>query len=59
MPNLCACQLAMPLGYSIADGIGLGLIAYAAIKLLNGQVKSCPPVVYLVAGIFTLKLDFL
>jgi len=51
--------LAMPLGYSIADGIGLGFISYAVIKVLNGQVKSCPPVVYLVAAIFALKFGFL
>ncbi|TLM77015.1 NCS2 family permease [Microbulbifer harenosus] len=51
--------LAMPLGYSIADGIGLGFIAYTGIKLLNGQYRECPPVVYLVAGIFALKFAFL
>ena len=51
--------LAMPLGYSIADGIGLGFIAYAGIKLLNSQYRECPPVVYLVAGIFVLKFAFL
>lgn len=51
--------LAMPLGYSIADGIGLGFISYAGIKLLNGQFKTCPPVVYLVASIFVLKFAFL
>ncbi|WP_226662496.1 NCS2 family permease [Microbulbifer aggregans] len=51
--------LAMPLGYSIADGIGLGFIAYAGIKLLNGQFRECPPVVYLVGGIFVLKFMFL
>lgn len=51
--------LAMPLGYSIADGIGLGFIAYAGIKLLNGQYRECPPVVYLVGSIFVLKFMFL
>lgn len=51
--------LAMPLGYSIADGIGLGFITYAAIKLLGGQVRSCPPVVYFVAAVFALKFAFL
>jgi len=31
-------MLGMPLSYSIADGIGLGFIAYFAIKLLAGRV---------------------
>ncbi len=51
--------IAMPLGYSIADGIGLGFISYAAIKLISGRIKECPPVVYVVAVIFALKFLFL
>ena len=47
--------IAMPLSYSIADGIGLGFIAYAAINLLSGNYKTCPLVVYVVAGIFAFK----
>lgn len=44
--------LAMPLSFSIADGIGLGFICYAAIKVLSGQAKGCPLAVYVVALIF-------
>ena len=51
--------LAMPLSYSIADGIGLGFITYAAIKLLSGQAKDCTLAVYLVAAIFAVKFAFL
>lgn len=51
--------IAMPLGYSIADGIGLGFISYAVIKVLSGRIKQCPPVVFVVAGIFALKFFFL
>ncbi len=47
--------IAMPLGYSIADGIGLGFIAYAAIKILTGNFKGCPPVVYVISAIFAAK----
>ncbi|MBX2858066.1 MAG: NCS2 family permease [Cellvibrionaceae bacterium] len=47
--------IAMPLSYSIADGIGLGFISYAAIKVLSGNYKTCPYVVYVVAFIFSLK----
>lgn len=51
--------ITMPLGYSIADGIGLGFISYAAIKLLSLRVKECPSVVYFVALIFIGKFAFL
>ena len=51
--------IAMPLGYSIADGIGLGFIAYAAIKVASGKPALCPPVVYVIAAIFMAKFVFL
>jgi len=51
--------LAVPLTYSIADGIGLGFITYAAIKLLSGRPKQCPAAVYAVALVFMLKFGFL
>jgi AGZA family xanthine/uracil permease-like MFS transporter len=51
--------LAVPLSYSIADGIGLGFITYAAIKLVSGHGRECPAAVYVVAGIFMLKFAFL
>jgi len=51
--------IAMPLGYSIADGIGLGFITYALIKMLSGKSRACPPVVYVIAAIFVIKFSFL
>lgn len=51
--------LAMPLGYSIADGIGLGFIAYAAIKVISGKPQECPIVVYVVSVVFISKFVFL
>ena len=47
--------LAMPLSFSIADGIGLGFITYAAIKLLSGRYSECPPAIYLIALVFGAK----
>ena len=47
--------VAMPLSFSIADGIGMGFIAYAAIKLLSGRAGECPAAVYLVAAVFLIK----
>ena len=49
----------MPLSFSIANGIGVGFISYAAIKLIRMRPKECPIAVYLVAMIFTLKFVFL
>lgn len=51
--------IAVPLTYSIADGIGLGFISYAAIKLLSGKPQQCPPAVYVVALVFMLKFSLL
>ena len=50
---------AMPLSYSIADGIGFGFITYAAIKLLSGQARNCPLAVYGIGIVFLLKFSFL
>ena len=47
--------LAMPLAFSIADGIGLGFITYALAKALAGRPGECPLAVHLVAAIFAGK----
>ena len=51
--------LAMPLSFSIADGIGFGFVSYVAIKLLSGRAKQCPAAVYVIAAVFTLKFIYL
>lgn len=51
--------IAMPLGYSIADGIGLGFIAYAVIKAASGRFRECPAVVYVIGAVFVVKFAFL
>ncbi|MEM7432838.1 MAG: NCS2 family permease [Pseudomonadota bacterium] len=51
--------LAMPLSFSVADGLGLGFISYAALKLLTGKAGECPPAVYVIAVVFGLKFAFL
>jgi AGZA family xanthine/uracil permease-like MFS transporter len=50
--------LMMPLSYSIATGIGLGFIAYVALKALAGRVKEINLAVAVIAGAFLLKLIF-
>jgi AGZA family xanthine/uracil permease-like MFS transporter len=51
--------IGVPLSYSIADGIGLGFITYALVKIVSGQASKCPLAVYAVAIIFMLKFAFL
>ena len=51
--------IAMPLSFSVADGIGLGFMTYAIVKVLAGRAKECPAAVYLVALIFLLKFALL
>jgi AGZA family xanthine/uracil permease-like MFS transporter len=42
-------MLGIPLSYSIADGLALGLIAYSVIKLLAGKARSVHWIVHLLA----------
>ncbi len=53
------CAISMPLSFSIADGIGLGFVTYAVIKVLNGTPRDCPLAVYVLALIFAGKFAFL
>lgn len=53
------CALGMPLSFSIADGIGLGFITYALIKLLSGKAGECPVAVYVIAAVFLGKFVLL
>jgi AGZA family xanthine/uracil permease-like MFS transporter len=47
--------LAIPLTYSIADGIGVGFITYASLKLASGRPRECSPAVVVIAGLFVLR----
>lgn len=49
----------MPFTYSIADGIAMGFITYAAIKLVCGRSKEVPVMVWLVAVCWLAKFWFL
>jgi AGZA family xanthine/uracil permease-like MFS transporter len=46
----------IPLSFSIAEGIGLGLIAYAVIHLGTGRGRQVSMVTYIIAAIFGLHL---
>ncbi len=51
--------IAMPLTFSIAHGMGIGFITYAAVKILSGKGNDCPPAVYVIALLFVLKFAML
>jgi AGZA family xanthine/uracil permease-like MFS transporter len=45
-------MLVMPLTFSITNGIGVGFISYAGIKLARGKWRDVHPAVYIVALAF-------
>lgn len=45
----------MPFTYSIADGIAVGFISYAVIKLLTGKAASVHWMAWIIAGLWVLK----
>jgi AGZA family xanthine/uracil permease-like MFS transporter len=49
------CALAMPFTYSIANGLALGFVSYAALKLGTGRWREAHPAAWLVAGLFVLR----
>ncbi len=51
--------LAMPLSFSIAEGIGLGFISYVLIKIFSGRGRDCSVAAGLIAIVFGLKYIFL
>ncbi|MEM5517693.1 NCS2 family permease [Henriciella sp. AS95] len=51
--------VAMPLTYSIATGLGLGFIAYTAIKIGSGKWKELSVGVIVLAALFLAKFIFL
>lgn len=51
--------VAIPLTYSIADGIGLGVVTYAVIKVLAGRGRECSPAMFAVAAVFAVKFSWL
>ncbi|MFI5336003.1 MAG: NCS2 family permease [Opitutales bacterium] len=46
----------IPLCFSIAEGIGLGLIAYAVLHLATGRARQAPAISYVLAVIFALHM---
>ena len=53
------CLIAMPLFYSISEGIAFGVISYVIINLVCGKAKKITPLMYILAVLFVLKYIFL
>lgn len=53
------CILAMPLFYSISEGICIGVISYVVLQAATGKAKKVPTLIYVLAVLFILKYIFL
>lgn len=46
----------MPFTYSIANGIMFGILSWVILKVLTGKVKDIPPVMWIAAVLFLLRV---
>lgn len=53
------CMLAMPLAYSISEGIAFGVISYVVVNVCCGKSKKVTPLMYVLAVLFVCKYIFL
>ena len=53
------CMLAMPLMYSISEGIAIGVISYVVINVICGKAKKITSLMYVLAVLFVCKYIFL
>ncbi|MBO5372368.1 MAG: NCS2 family permease [Lachnospiraceae bacterium] len=53
------CMIAMPMVYSISEGIALGVISYVIINVVCGKAKKITPLMYVLAVLFVCKYIFL
>ncbi len=47
-------MIMIPFTYSVADGIGVGLISYTAIQLVTGNAKKVPPITWVLSASFVI-----
>jgi AGZA family xanthine/uracil permease-like MFS transporter len=52
-------MVAMPLTFSIANGVSFGVISFAAIKLFSGRGKEVDPLLYVVAALLIARYIWL
>ena len=46
----------MPFTYSIANGIMFGILSWVILKVLTGKIKDIPPVMWIAAALFIIRL---
>ena len=51
--------IAMPLFYSISEGISFGIVSYVLLNVAAGKGKTVKPLMYVLAALFVLKYIFL
>ncbi|SER43536.1 NCS2 family permease [Lachnobacterium bovis] len=51
--------IAMPLTYSISEGIAFGVISYTIVNVCAGKFKKITPLMYVLSVLFVLKFVFL
>ncbi len=51
--------LVMPFTYSIANGLALGFISYAGLKLLTGKYREVSGMIWSIAGVFLFKTIYI
>ncbi len=51
--------IAMPLFYSISEGISMGIISYVLLNVCTGKARQVKPLMYVLAVLFVLKYIFL
>jgi len=52
-------MLAMPLTFSIANGLALGFITFPLLKLLAGRAREVTPLAYVLAALFLVRYLYL
>ena len=51
--------IAIPLTFSIANGLAFGIVSYALLKLARGQAKAADGMLYLLAALFVARFIWL
>jgi AGZA family xanthine/uracil permease-like MFS transporter len=51
--------IAMPLTFSIANGVSFGVISYAGLKILSGRAREVDPLLYGVAALLVVRYIWL
>jgi adenine/guanine/hypoxanthine permease len=52
-------MICIPLTYSIADGVAIGMVSYPIVKLFSGKIKDVPLLMHILAVLFILKYALL